>query len=98
MRKSFNIHVFIVNIDVVTWFYSIYIYYICLYTLTLMHIVFRIYYKIQVSPRKMTGFFLLFFFSNIERVTVSQSRRLIIGRPPINEDIVDKRISLYPCT
>jgi len=61
------------------------------------YIIFRIYYKIQVGPRKMTGFFLLFFFSNIERVTVSQSRRLIIGRPPINEDI-DKRISLYPCT
>lgn len=36
-------------------------------------------------------------FSNIERVTVSQSRRLIIGRRPINEDI-DKRISICLCT
>lgn len=33
-------------------------------------------------------FFFVFVFSlsNIERVTVSPSRRLIIGRPPINED------------
>lgn len=44
----------------------------------------------------MTGFFFIV-FSNIERVTVSQSRRLIIGRRPINEDI-DKRISICLCT
>lgn len=39
-------------------------------------------------PEKMTGFFFFIVFSNIERVTVSQSRRLIIGRRLINEDIV----------
>lgn len=37
------------------------------------YIVFRIYYKIQVGPRKMTGFFYCFFFKY--RTSYSQSKQ-----------------------